>query len=153
MWGQVSLFCKLIKSFRIIPTRVGTSLSTAADDYAQRDHPHACGDKPLCILLFCDRQGSSPRVWGQGRCDVVWRNSTGIIPTRVGTRSSDSDISTSTEDHPHACGDKLSKFVSTSPPTGSSPRVWGQVNGNVLSITGYRIIPTRVGTRCCVFSL
>ncbi len=30
---------------------------------------------------------------------------------------------------------------------GSSPRVWGQVEGDICKVTVFRIIPTRMGTR------
>ena len=50
-------------------------------------------------------------------------------------------------DHPHACGDKV-VFRSFAPlVSGSSPRVWGQVNGVSSFIEKIGIIPTRVGTR------
>ena len=51
--------------------------------------------------------GSSPRVWGQDVLESFSSNSVRIIPTRVGTSLYGSDDLISTEDHPHACGDKL----------------------------------------------
>ena len=71
-----------------------------------KDHPHACGDKYLALLvtlLFC---GSSPRVWGQGFFDGDKEKKNRIIPTRVGTSLRTWHGIVIGWDHPHACGDK-----------------------------------------------
>ena len=51
-------------------------------------------------------------------------------------------------DHPHACGDKAYTVGILLIPTGSSPRVWGQVYYHQINVYLRRIIPTRVGTSC-----
>ena len=50
--------------------------------------------------------GSSPRVWGQAAAGTAQDLSSRIIPTRVGTRHSEISSEGSSQDHPHACGDK-----------------------------------------------
>ena len=65
----------------------------------------------------------------------------------MGTSKSRSCKGLSTQDHPHACGDKARtprNFLNT---TGSSPRVWGQDSYRSRNQKRSRIIPTRVGTR------
>ena len=90
--------------------------------------------------------GSSPRVWGQDikniRCSQIVR----IIPTRVGTSGIVALQADDLWDHPHACGDKLFGMPSCVKASGSSPRVWGQVNIFFKLLRRVRIIPTRVGT-------
>ena len=76
------------------------------------DHPHACGDKIEMIRGDGDKTGSSPRVWGQGKCSKIDYVPIGIIPTRVGTRKEQSHMLAQAQDHPHACGDKSSLFSS-----------------------------------------
>ena len=49
-------------------------------------------------------------------------------------------------DHPHACGDKGIQFAKGDKVMGSSPRVWGQEEVQVMAERLQRIIPTRVGT-------
>ena len=49
-------------------------------------------------------------------------------------------------DHPHACGDKDTRFLSFFMLSGSSPRVWGQALDVMEKYVRSRIIPTRVGT-------
>ena len=109
--------------------------------------PHACGDKQLVQLPHLLRLGSSPRVWGQGVAPLGNVHTTGIIPTRVGTRAR-SDVGLDANgDHPHACGDKDSRNVARCKARGSSPRVWGQVPVKFRNQLFLGIIPTRVGTR------
>ena len=86
VWGQAS-WDKIFEEFpRIIPTRVGTSYCARCDKCNGKDHPHACGDKGAVATVPVTSLGSSPRVWGQAAFISVMNGSTGIIPTRVGTR-------------------------------------------------------------------
>ena len=146
MWGQVSGCYYGRGDKRIIPTRVGTSLSGSEYRPILRDHPHACGDKIISATVRRNSVGSSPRVWGQGLTPHTLGSVVPIIPTRVGTRLLLSFLSSSGTYHPHACGDKENKTNYVLPHEVSSPRVWGQG----LSALGFRlflgIIPTRVGT-------
>ena len=128
VWGQVFTGRGSVGSYRIIPTRMGTSCRHSVRVYAHRDHPHAYGDKKtvywVCILY------------------------PGIIPTRMGTRQNYHTVFTKVRDHPHAYGDKalLQKWGRLQ--RGSSPRVWGQAVGTAAEFTLTGIIPTRMGTRC-----
>ena len=73
-------------------------------------------------------------------------NVIGIIPTRVGTSILFAPLLLNSQDHPHACGDKLHSVIKSFMLLGSSPRVWGQVWRCRSFHTLRRIIPTRVGT-------
>ena len=147
MWGQAvnNIENRLVS--RIIPTRVGTREILCSGIEVIRDHPHACGDKLIAELVFICTIGSSPRVWGQVFLQLPMILKPHIIPTRVGTSHRCRGRQCRTQDHPHACGDKLTQYLAVSQIAGSSPRVWGQVyeDGRFLSFDG--IIPTRVGTR------
>ena len=148
MWGQAIKLLTLSDIAGIIPTRVGTRSFLSSSARVPRDHPHACGDKLACLSIRIFSRGSSPRVWGQ-----VWRYGKEvikmrIIPTRVGTSFINFKVNLCQQDHPHACGDKLSFLSSSDTYTGSSPRVWGQVLFTRLASVQCGIIPTRVGTSC-----
>ena len=147
MWGQEANTVYPKGFMRIIPTRVGTRLCGVPHSGAVRDHPHACGDKTSAVPSGTLLSGSSPRVWGQVRNSRFSAGNFRIIPTRVGTSSSNSFNSSSVGDHPHACGDKLSVIFILRAGMGSSPRVWGQVTCMAKWHKVPRIIPTRVGTR------
>ena len=66
---------------------------------------------------------------------------------RVGTRIKKCISYSLRQDHPHACGDKLSFLSSSGTYTGSSPCVWGQAIKVSKHNYPERIIPMRVGTR------
>ena len=146
MWGQVAVFVYTQKYKGIIPTRVGTRLLDLLHELFFRDHPHACGDKPLNTIKKRQIVGSSPRVGGQVKVINMRGSKRRIIPTRVGTRLDATHVGVGCTDHPHACGDKAAVKLFKLVRDVSSPRVWGQG----LSALGFRlflgIIPTRVGT-------
>ena len=147
MWGQVSDTLTVTGAARIIPTRVGTSYIRHCINICNGDHPHACGDKGAFTAVGTASEGSSPRVWGQGIGNVIMDFPERIIPTRVGTRLDRMEKAFERGDHPHACGDKLISDLSEEGFSGSSPRVWGQVEVTCESRSESGIIPTRVGTR------
>ena len=127
VWGQVCIKEISVALFRIIPTRVGTSGYLHKTFPESRDHPHACGDKSLCVIFTRQCSGSSPRVWGQVLPTHQNSEFFRIIPTRVGTSFSRACDRPRRQDHPHACGDKAREETYKVTIRGSSPRVWGQV--------------------------
>ena len=44
---------------------MGTRILAKRIFFADKDHPHACGDKNIKNRSNKERIGSSPRVWGQ----------------------------------------------------------------------------------------
>ena len=85
VWGQDHRFRCYAVTYRIIPTRVGTSKKDYNLVGVNKDHPHACGDKFPAHLPMSAQAGSSPRVWGQGNMLCISPRGDRIIPTRVGT--------------------------------------------------------------------
>ena len=86
VWGQDLLSFFRYIGIRIIPMRVGTSLTATDSADRVRDHPHACGDKLCCLSESRQSPGSSPCVWGQVNDTVQSAVQDRIIPMRVGTR-------------------------------------------------------------------
>ena len=125
---------------------MGTSAASVVFIVTHKDHPHACGDKRSPTSFFVLQKGSSPRVWGQAVSTYTTENDSRIIPTRVGTSIKSPLGALYTEDHPHACGDKIYQTLLILEQKGSSPRVWGQGRSTEGIKHGIRIIPTRVGT-------
>ena len=131
---------------RIIPTRMGTSLTLRSPYKETQDHPHAYGDKPPPFWQFILFKGSSPRVWGQETNYFMYGTRARIIPTRMGTSVDKHIVILIQQDHPHAYGDKLSGAFFQANFLGSSPRVWGRVLSSLRDFLPYRIIPMRMGT-------
>ena len=86
VWGQEGRPVSYSIGERIIPTRVGTRPKKITQKMVDEDHPHACGDKSGTPRQIHTSEGSSPRVWGQENYSPERAETTGIIPTRVGTR-------------------------------------------------------------------
>ena len=66
VWGQVYNITAKENHVRIIPTHVGTRRIFTKLPQVVEDHPHACGDKVVHRKAKSGREGSSPRMWGQG---------------------------------------------------------------------------------------
>ena len=96
------------------------------NSYLAEDHPHAYGDKITVLKYLANVTGSSPRVWGQGYKNLRNVRRPGIIPTRMGTRMFSKAVTSVSQDHPHAYGDKFVNIWAFCNILGSSPRVWGQ---------------------------
>ena len=106
--------------------RVGTSPIDSRGNAFIEDHPHACGDKQNYRRAKQTAEGSSPCVWGQvAKAELVTIYGR-IIPMRVGTRCRNTGSFHREQDHPHACGDKGYKLLTSAVTPGSSPCVWGQ---------------------------
>ena len=85
---------------------MGTSTVQVSDVKDGEDHPHAYGDKIIKGFVSIKYFESSPRVWGQDSEAQNFVFSLRIIPTRMGTSSIISKSVPTSEDHPHAYGDK-----------------------------------------------
>ena len=88
VWGQVYQYRCFLCVDRIIPTRMGTRQFPKTFLRCHKDHPHAYGDKVIILDFAVFVQGSSPRVWGQEIHAEKLLFLPGIIPTRMGTRTS-----------------------------------------------------------------
>ena len=108
-------------------------------------HPHACGEYGKCAICGTKMNGSSPRVWGIRQQHESENARARFIPTRVGNTHGTTAPLRAAAVHPHACGEYSLKLPCTSPPHGSSPRVWGILMHPITSKGTKRFIPTRVG--------
>ena len=114
VWGQEKAPPVDEGDMRIIPTRMGTSMLISGKASLTEDHPHAYGDKFSPNFHKTITQGSSPRVWGQVVAIRHSRESTGIIPTRMGTSYLLDRNTRRQRDHPHAYGDKTKEIKENS---------------------------------------
>ena len=115
-------------------------------------HPHACGEHLYLPPAGQGPAGSSPRVWGALDRVLKYVFLTRFIPTRVGSIACSPGGAELHAVHPHACGEHLPHIVSTNPPGGSSPRVWGAFAHHNHAVRPSRFIPTRVGSMRCIIA-
>ena len=112
---------------RIIPARAGQTIAGAAHSLWQPDHPRACGANCSGSAVTIITDGSSPRVRGKLVAVDQADDRVRIIPARAGQTSTRGVPSTSTSDHPRACGANALWLVLQVVFCGSSPRVRGKL--------------------------
>ena len=109
------------------------------------DHPRACGELPpnhaSSVALF----GSSPRMRGTLARPISGRQSVRIIPAHAGNSRSTASVSSSSTDHPRACGELAWSAVGQVGLDGSSPRMRGTPSVVGVASDGTRIIPAHAG--------
>ncbi len=125
MWGTQAY--RLIPTVipRFIPTHVGNTVPRKSPSGWRTVHPHACGEHRRHPAWHRHRHGSSPRMWGTLRIDLLRIELRRFIPTHVGNTSRRSPGSTRSTVHPHACGEHQRAAVARRGVAGSSPRMWG----------------------------
>ena len=125
--GKESDELGLGQTIRITPARAGKSGSAAWHRWACRDHPRACGEKPVAMQSCMTKRGSPPRV--RGKAPQRHRGTEGgrITPACAGKRGAGRCLPCKCGDHPRVCGEKFSGIVVRSAPLGSPPRVRGKV--------------------------
>ncbi len=145
MWGTPSPSFTLLPRGRFIPTHVGnTSLQTDSHCYPAV-HPHACGEHRTEEITQRVEDGSSPRMWGTLRIDLLRIELRRFIPTHVGNTSVGIEHCDIWAVHPHACGEHLKAVAWVDKVDGSSPRMWGTLEGVGSENEAIRFIPTHVG--------
>ncbi len=145
MWGTQVLQRHQSALRRFIPTHVGnTSLQTDSHCYPAV-HPHACGEHRTEEITQRVEDGSSPRMWGTPSAPGMAPPPARFIPTHVGNTSVGIEHCDIWAVHPHACGEHLKAVAWVDKVDGSSPRMWGTLEGVGSENEAIRFIPTHVG--------
>ena len=111
------------------------------------DHPRGCGEKPVARHLSEASGGSSPRVRGKVEVALGDPVAIGIIPAGAGKSWRPSPLRSSQRDHPRGCGEKREGREQAAKILGSSPRVRGKADREVVPIRQTGIIPAGAGKR------
>ena len=90
--------------------------------------------------------GSSPRMRGAQGGGVDHVVGSGIIPADAGSTLASTSVSPVSRDHPRGCGEHGQAEVETGRRAGSSPRMRGAHERNLLTIYDRRIIPADAGS-------
>ena len=136
----------------IIPAHAGLTCPRTLDAAGGGDHPRACGAHFLRKIKKVLDKGSSPRMRGSRKDELVELAKGGIIPAHAGLTKVCIAETDQTRDHPRACGAHaflLSRFL---PTLGSSPRMRGSLYLAAVSYLGRGIIPAHAGLTRVVHS-
>ena len=108
---------------RFIPTHMGNGIPLAGERSTPAVHPHAYGERLIPQIVEYFKTGSSPRIWGTGRCSAIHKAEDRFIPTHMGNGQSRSLRSLISPVHPHAYGERSAKSKRGLRNPGSSPRM------------------------------
>ena len=110
-----------------IPTCVGQPVCQVRKLCMLAAYPHVCGATRLWLVLLSVDKGLSPRVWGNQAHRAYYRHYRGPIPTCVGQPYASFNVSILAQAYPHVCGATVLSPPCALPPSGLSPRVWGNL--------------------------
>ena len=131
---------------RIIPAHAGqTNLDMLHSVNSTPDHPRACGANRPLAGQSATKIGSSPRMRGKRPDPRCICPRTRIIPAHAGQTPISGLRTTSTSDHPRACGANTAFAPSPGAYDGSSPRMRGKPTVYEQSTAHRRIIPAHAG--------
>ena len=130
---------------RIIPACAGNAQSRVAGPARSADHPRVCGERSATSRPSAFSSGLSPRVRGTPADDRVDARLRRIIPACAGNAAGAGRRGSSGADHPRVCGERASSASSVAVNTGSSPRVRGTHERQLLFAVHLRIIPACAG--------
>ena len=124
---------------------MGRTSATVRRCVLREDHPHAGGENGVGTIHHLTSIGPSPRGWGELKQARFYALNERTIPTRVGRTVIRCPDWGHSEDHPHAGGENCSAPASQGAAVGPSPRGWGELLAQFLSMRRVGTIPTRVG--------
>ena len=110
-----------------------------------QDHPRACGEKSFQLQCHVREEGSPPRMRGEGLNIIRILVCRRITPAHAGRRQYAELANNKGEDHPRACGEKLSTALKRRQRTGSPPRMRGEENPVTAGLLALRITPAHAG--------
>ena len=105
MRGALRFAWNTIAEMGIIPAHAGNTCRFDSMPHWNWDHPRACGEHMMSKDSEALYEGSSPRMRGTRFDGELWCRRHGIIPAHAGNTSSIISISSSSRDHPRACGE------------------------------------------------
>ena len=110
-----------------------------------RDHPRACGEHAHRAHLRHLHRGSSPRLRGTHVAHGFQIFLEGIIPALAGNTHRPCSVTSSTRDHPRACGEHTRSSMTPRGSRGSSPRLRGTLDDVLVQPLPCGIIPALAG--------
>ena len=144
-WGTLFGSAEARMMLRFIPTPVGNAVAMCGRYSPIPVHPHARGERRRIKAIGVEPYGSSPRPWGTPPAD--WKRIEGarFIPTPVGNACPTGGTRSGRTVHPHARGERGTRYGLTVSVSGSSPRPWGTPTAARCGSGACRFIPTPVG--------
>ena len=145
MRGTHKSRCTASRKMRFIPAYAGNTARLSKPTAMPPVHPRVCGEHDLHREQRNTQVGSSPRM--RGTPEVPARNAGGLrfIPAYAGNTITLHNHTYRYAVHPRVCGEHPPPGQLTMGTCGSSPRMRGTHNGDVLLVQQPRFIPAYAG--------
>ena len=137
----------LLNAYGITPAHAGKRNTHKLNLVILKDHPRACGEKPVAMHSLTIKAGSPPRMRGKVYCVSKVRPRDGITPAHAGKSLLLRLRSILCRDHPRACGEKMYASISICAVWGSPPRMRGKAVLFRMFHGGDGITPAHAGKR------
>ena len=147
MRGKVVDGVCVCRLFGITPAYAGKSVPVSWRTALLRDHPRVCGEKFPNLLPPAQFLGSPPRMRGKVQLFCTIWAERGITPAYAGKRCYTMITPRLHQDHPRVCGEKSMVAPSSSPGTGSPPRMRGKEDQRACRSMLAGITPAYAGKR------
>ena len=135
----------------IIPAYAGNTKAEAWRALRRRDHPRVCGEHSIRPAKLTGDLGSSPRMRGTLLGFLVGQEHCGIIPAYAGNTVGSGRWPDRCWDHPRVCGEHPPTVCQGVSGLGSSPRMRGTPEENVVVLNNGGIIPAYAGNTLSIF--
>ena len=112
-------------SNRSIPACAGEPATETWTCLTPSVYPRVCGGTPMTRTMAPINGGLSPRVRGNRQACATWRAGGGSIPACAGEPQVARALHLAVEVYPRVCGGTGGSCISSTSPTGLSPRVRG----------------------------
>ena len=145
MRGTLRRAFRKFRRLGIIPAYAGNTMMTPRLTTATWDHPRVCGEHDPLVPSVCDVLGSSPRMRGTLGRRVVGLCLVGIIPAYAGNTTARNASTKAKRDHPRVCGEHSRRGSAGLSFGGSSPRMRGTLDVELVGHVLAGIIPAYAG--------
>ena len=135
----------------IIPAYAGNTNVWPFAAFLHRDHPRVCGEHSSSVWAEAPSPGSSPRMRGTLLGFLVGQEHCGIIPAYAGNTVGSGRWPDRCWDHPRVCGEHPPTVCQGVSGLGSSPRMRGTPEENVVVLNNGGIIPAYAGNTLSIF--
>ena len=129
----------------ITPAHAGKTTSLLCKALITWDHPRACGENNQILFTKSSLSGSPPRMRGKLSAHLYSSGEFGITPAHAGKTLSACRTTTSSRDHPRACGENLVENDVKMLDAGSPPRMRGKRLRLIVPLSRTGITPAHAG--------
>ena len=142
-----------LRLLRITPAHAGKTAFNTRRTCISSDHPRACGENRLHVLIRGESGGSPPRMRGKPVHCVADPALDRITPAHAGKTAGVAALGTGIADHPRACGENFVHRLAPSSIAGSPPRMRGKRPRGHLYVGRARITPAHAGKTSPTYAL